>query len=69
VKLQKQLSRKVDDKEYPKYVVTIPPKHIAEVGWKDKAVREGKVDLVAVGRALLADPEWAMKAVKTLKRK
>lgn len=34
MKLQKQLSRKVDDKEYPKYVVTIPPKHIAEVGWK-----------------------------------
>jgi len=34
----------------------------------DKAVKEGKVDLVAVSRALLADPEWAMKAVKTLKK-
>ena len=33
MKLQKQLSRRVDDKEYPKYVVTIPPKHIAELGW------------------------------------
>lgn len=41
---------------------------IAEAEFADKAVREGKVDLVAVGRALLADPEWAMKAVKTLKR-
>jgi len=42
---------------------------ITEAEFADKAVREGKVDLVAVGRALLADPEWAMKAVKTLKRK
>jgi 2,4-dienoyl-CoA reductase-like NADH-dependent reductase (Old Yellow Enzyme family) len=41
---------------------------IAEAEFADKAVREGKVDLVAVGRALLADPEWAMKAIKTLKR-
>lgn len=42
---------------------------ITEAEFADEAVREGKVDLVAVGRALLADPEWAMKAVKTLKRK
>jgi 2,4-dienoyl-CoA reductase-like NADH-dependent reductase (Old Yellow Enzyme family) len=42
---------------------------VTEAEFADKAVREGKVDLVAVGRALLADPEWAMKAVKTLKRK
>jgi bifunctional DNA-binding transcriptional regulator/antitoxin component of YhaV-PrlF toxin-antitoxin module len=50
VKLQKQLSRKVDDKEYPKYVVTIPPKHIAEVGWKEgteliAVVEEGTIVL------------------------
>jgi 2,4-dienoyl-CoA reductase-like NADH-dependent reductase (Old Yellow Enzyme family) len=42
---------------------------VTEAEFADEAVREGKVDLVAVGRALLADPEWAMKAVKTLKRK
>lgn len=41
---------------------------ITEAEFADKAVREGKVDLVAVGRSLLTDPEWAMKAVKTLKR-
>jgi hypothetical protein len=50
VKLQKQLSRKVDDKEYPKYVVTISPKHIAEVGWTKgteliAVVEEGKIIL------------------------
>ena len=36
---------------------------IAEAEFADEAVREGKVDLVAVGLALLSDPEWAMKAV------
>ena len=50
MKLQKQLSRKVDDKEYPKYVVTIPPKNIAEVGWKEgteliAVVEEGTIVL------------------------
>jgi antitoxin component of MazEF toxin-antitoxin module len=34
VKLQKQLSRKVKGKKYPKYVLTIAPKHIEELGWK-----------------------------------
>lgn len=34
MKLQKQLSRKVRGKEYPKYVVTIPPKFIEELGWQ-----------------------------------
>ncbi len=32
----------------------------------DSLVREDKVDLVAVGRALLKDPEWATKATATL---
>jgi len=35
VKLQKQLSRKVEGKEYPKYVVTIPPKCVEQLGWKE----------------------------------
>ena len=50
MKLQKQLSRKVDDKEYPKYVVTIPPKQIDELGWKKgteliAVVEEGRIVL------------------------
>ena len=52
-----------------KKAVTIPVVGvggITEAEFADKAVQEGKVDLVAVGRALLADPEWAVKAVKTL---
>ncbi len=40
---------------------------ITEAEYADKLVREGKVDLVAVGRALWKDPKWAEKAVETLK--
>ena len=35
VKLQKQLSRKVGDKKYAKYVIVIPPKEIKEAGFKE----------------------------------
>jgi formylmethanofuran dehydrogenase subunit D len=34
MRLQKQLSRKVKGKKYPKYVLTISPKHVEELGWK-----------------------------------
>lgn len=39
---------------------------IVEAEFADKMVREGIVDLVAVGRALWHDPEWAKKAVEKL---
>lgn len=53
MKLQKQLSRKVGKKEYPKYVVTIPPKQIEKLRWKagDKLIGEvskGKLTLTKV---------------------
>jgi hypothetical protein len=34
VKLQKQLSRKVNGKEYAKYVVVISPSTVEQLGWK-----------------------------------
>jgi NADPH2 dehydrogenase len=42
---------------------------IKEAAFADHLVRDGKVDLVAVGRALWKDPKWAEKAVETLKAK
>ncbi len=50
MKLQKQLSRKVDGKAYPKYVVTIPPKDIDKLGWTEGtelriAIKDGKAIL------------------------
>jgi len=32
----------------------------------DKALKEGKADLIAVGRVFLADPDWALKAIEVL---
>lgn len=40
---------------------------ITEPEYADTVIQEGKVDLVAVGRALLEDPDWATKAIKKLK--
>ena len=34
----------------------------------DEVIRKNRADLVAVGRAMLADPEWALKAMEALKR-
>jgi hypothetical protein len=34
-RLQKQLSRKVEGKAYPKYVITLPPKLVNELSWKE----------------------------------
>jgi NADPH2 dehydrogenase len=39
---------------------------ITEPEYADTVIREGRVDLLAVGRALLKDPDWATKAIKTL---
>lgn len=35
MKLQKQLSRKVGDKEYSKYVVVFPPEIVEKSGFKE----------------------------------
>lgn len=35
MRLQKQLARKIGDKEYSKYVVVIPPKIVEELNWDD----------------------------------
>jgi NADPH2 dehydrogenase len=40
---------------------------ITEVEFADQLVSEGKVDLVAVGRAFWSDSQWAEKALETLK--
>jgi len=39
---------------------------ITKPEYANKIIQEGKVDLVAVGRGLLNDPDWAIKAIKTL---
>ena len=41
---------------------------ITEPAYADRVIREGRVDMVAVGRAIFNDPEWACKAVDELSR-
>jgi len=44
MKLQKQLSRKVGNKEYRKWVITIPPKQVKDLGWKEGEFLESEVN-------------------------
>lgn len=40
VKLQRRFNRKVNEKEYSKWIVTLPPEDVAAVGWKEGAELE-----------------------------
>jgi len=54
----------VDMAEMAKKVVKIPVITVGKLGYPElaeKVLQEGKADLIALGRALLADPEWANK--------
>jgi len=44
MRLQKQLSRKVGNKEYPKWVITIPPKQIETLGWTEGEFLESEIN-------------------------
>lgn len=44
MKLQKQLSRKYGNKEYPKWAITIPPKQINELGWSEGEFLESEIN-------------------------
>lgn len=51
MKLQKQLSRKVGNILYPKWVIVIPPEKIKEVNWKENTeleaiIKDGKITLI-----------------------
>ena len=55
----------VDLAEMTKNVVNIPVIAVGKLGYPELAenvLKEGKADFIALGRALLADPEWANKA-------
>lgn len=43
LRLQKQVSRKYKGREYPKWVITVPPKQIEELGWGEGEFLEGEV--------------------------
>ena len=43
MKLQKQLSRKYGNKEYPKWVIIVPPRQIEVLGWSEGEYLESEV--------------------------
>lgn len=43
LKLQKQLSRKVGDKKYPKWMIAIPPKQVEALGWNEGQSLESEI--------------------------
>lgn len=43
MRLQKQLSRKFNNKEYPKWVIAIPPKQVIELQWKEGEFLESEI--------------------------
>lgn len=43
MRLQKQLSKKVKDKEYVKWVIVIPSETIEKLGWKEGEILQGEV--------------------------
>lgn len=57
----------VDMAEAVKKVVQIPIITVGRLGYPelaDSVLREGKADFVALGRPLLADPQWPLKAME-----
>ncbi len=60
MKLQEQLSRKVKGKTYPKYVLTIPPKNIDELGWQ----KGTDLEVCIEGNKLVIKPKKEEKTVK-----
>lgn len=43
MQLQKQLSRKVGNKAYPKWVIAIPPRQIEALGWREGQSLESEI--------------------------
>ena len=43
MRLQKQLSRKYEGKEYAKYVIVVKPELIEKLGWKEGQELEAEV--------------------------
>ena len=43
MKLQKRFNRKVNDKEYSKWVVTLSPEDVEELGWNEGIELDSKV--------------------------
>jgi len=53
MKLQKQVSRRVEETEYAKYVVVIPPDRVEQLGWNDGEELDSQIQ----GQKLIISPK------------
>ena len=60
MRLQKRLSRRIGNKEYQKWIITIPPKQIKTLGWGEGEFLEGEIN----GHELIVRRENPQKAEK-----
>lgn len=60
MRLQRQMSRKYKDIEYSKWVITVPPRQIEELGWAEGEFLESNV----VDKELIVKRENTQKVEK-----
>jgi len=53
MKLQKQVSRRIEETEYAKFVVVIPPDRVERLGWKEGQELDSQVQ----GQKLVISPK------------
>jgi len=62
MQLQKQSSRIYKGKEYPKYLIVVPPKDVEKLGWTEKdelesIIEEGRLIVGKKGAAVARIPK------------
>ena len=53
MKLTKSINRKIGSKEYHKFIVTIPNKHLEKLGWDDHT----ELNMVVRGKKLIIEKQ------------
>jgi bifunctional DNA-binding transcriptional regulator/antitoxin component of YhaV-PrlF toxin-antitoxin module len=71
MRLQRQVNRVVEDKEYSKYVLIVPPEDVEKLGWKEgeELAHEVKEESLIISKAKPPEEEVIKTALKYAKRK
>lgn len=70
MRLQRQVNRVVEEKEYSKYVLIVPPEDIEKLGWKEgeELAHEVKEETLILSKAKPPEDEVIKIALKYAKR-
>jgi bifunctional DNA-binding transcriptional regulator/antitoxin component of YhaV-PrlF toxin-antitoxin module len=71
MRLQKQVNRVVEDKEYSKYVIIVPPEDVEKLEWKEgeELAHEVKEQALIIRKATSSEDEIIKLAEKYASRK